>query len=136
MKIEQKHRDTAAQLVEWRFSGMPQEEMSKKLGVGRKTLYRWRQDEEFQAVYQSILDEKLAGIEDSPYAHRVDRINEMFRLYLKIGEKKTADIRTKIEIIRKIATEAGEAMIDEAAGLIVKLRHELAAIRGVSPGSH
>jgi hypothetical protein len=70
---------------------MPQEEMSKKLGVGRKTLYRWRQDEEFQTVYQSILDEKLSDIDDSPYAHRVDRINEMFRLYLKIDEKVGAD---------------------------------------------
>ena len=81
MKIEQKHRDTAAQLVEWRFTGMPQEEMAKKIGVDRKTLFRWRQDKEFQALYHSILDEKLAGIEDSPFAHRVDRIYELHRLY-------------------------------------------------------
>jgi hypothetical protein len=109
---------------------MPQEEMSKKLGVGRKTLYRWRQDEEFQTVYQSILDEKLSDIEDCPYAHRVDRINEMFRLYLKVGEKQTSDIKAKIEIIGKIATEAEEGKIDEAADLIVKLRHELANLQG------
>ena len=66
----------------------------------------------------------------------MDRINEMYRLYLKIDEKKTADIKAKIEIIGKIGTEAEEGKIDEAAELVALLRRELTAIQGVSPGSH
>ena len=130
MKLEQKHSVAAAQLVEWRFSGMPQDEIAQKCGVVRKTLYNWRQSTDFIALYEGILHEKISNIEDSPFAHRVDRINELFRLYLKVGEKQTSDIKAKIEILKDIAKETGEGNLDDAEELVALLRRELAEIQG------
>jgi transcriptional regulator with XRE-family HTH domain len=132
MKLDQKHRDVAGLLAELRFSGLTQDELAKRCGVGRKTLYNWRQDDDFLALYHGLVRVKISNIEDSPFAQRVDRINEMFRIYVKVGETKTSDLRTKIDILGKIATEAEEGKVDEAAGLVVRLRQELANLQGES----
>jgi len=132
MKLEQKHKDVAILLVELRFSRLTQDELAVRCGVARKTLYHWRQDEAFTALYDELLREKLSTIEDCPYAQRVDRINELHRLYLKVKEVKTADLKAKVEILKEIGKEAEEGMIDEAAGLVVKLRQELAELQGES----
>ena len=50
MKLEQKHRDVAALLVEHRFSGLGQDELARRSRISRKTLFNYRRNQEWHAM--------------------------------------------------------------------------------------
>ena len=129
MKIDAKHVGAANLLIASRFSGRTLEDISKEIGVTKRTLSRWRADSDFKALFDRMLEEHHRDIEGQPLAQRADRIQELYRLYLKLPDE-PKHIPAKAKLIEQIADEAEEGKMDETAELVANLRQQLAEVRG------
>ena len=136
MKTEAKHIEAVNLLISHRFSGLTLADIAAEVAVTDRTLRRWREDPDFQALYDRMLTDYIRDVESQPFAHRVDRIHELFRLYQatpdftpgKNGVLYLADRKAKI--LKQIADEAEEGKIDEAVELVAQLREQLAELKG------
>ncbi|MDA1348944.1 MAG: phBC6A51 family helix-turn-helix protein [Chloroflexi bacterium] len=149
MTIDNRHIEAVNRLIEGRFGEARLEDVACGVGISDRTLRRWRDDPDFQALYDRMLGEFLQDIANQPMAQRVDRIRELYRLYCDLPDRTEHVTRgenrdgggwespriqnnhtDKLKILKQIADEAEEGKVDQVGEVLGRLREELAELQG------
>ena len=93
------------------------EKIARALDVDKSTVFRWRQNEEFQQALQTELERDRANFDEVPLAWRKNRVLALEEIYNKLDDARVA---LKLKVLKEIREEVGDHRIQVSHTVEVK----------------